>query len=84
MSGPGLTAFLCEDATLEYAWEVDRGNGFQPAGTGTNLSLNTGDAGAIEVAVEAITTGSAGTCVNTQTAELNIAANPVLSPSKRT
>ncbi|MGB2228862.1 MAG: hypothetical protein ACPHZB_05010, partial [Flavobacteriales bacterium] len=67
VSGPGLTAFLCEEATLEYAWAVDRGNGFQPAGTGTSLSLNTGDAGAIEVAVEAITTGSAGTCVNTET-----------------
>ena len=80
VSGPGLTAFLCEEATLEYAWAVDRGNGFQPAGTGTILSLNTGDAGAIEVAVEAITTGSAGTCVNTETAVLNVAANPVLSP----
>ena len=80
VSGPGLTAFLCEEATLEYAWAVDRGNGFQPAGTGTSLSLNTGDAGAIEVAVEAITTGSAGTCVNTETVVLNVAANPVLSP----
>lgn len=80
VSGPGLTAFLCEDATLTYAWEVDRGDGFEPAGTGTNLALNTGDAGAIEVTVEAITTGSAGTCVNTETVGLNIAANPVLSP----
>ena len=80
VSGPGLTAFLCEDATLTFAWEVDRGNGFEPAGTGTNLPLNTGDAGAIEVTVEAITTGSAGTCVNTETVGLNIAANPVLSP----
>jgi len=80
VSGPGLTAFLCEEATLEYAWAVDRGSGFQPAGTGTSLSLNTGDAGAIEVAVEAITTGSAGTCVNTETVVLNVAANPVLSP----
>lgn len=80
VSGPGLNAFLCEEATLEYAWAVDRGNGFQPAGTGTSLSLSTGDAGAIEVAVEAITTGSAGTCVNTETVVLNVAANPVLSP----
>ena len=76
--GPGLTS-LCEDATLEYAWFVDRGNGFQSAGTGTSLALNTGDAGAIEVTLEAITTGSAGTCVNAETAGLNIAANPVLS-----
>ena len=80
VSGPGLTSFLCEDATLEYAWSVDRGNGFQSAGTGTSLALNTGDAGAIEVTLEAITTGSAGTCVNAETAGLNIAANPVLSP----
>ena len=80
VSGPGLTAFLCEDATLNYAWAVDRGNGFEPAGEGTSLDLNTGDAGPIVVSVEAITTGSAGTCVNTQTAELSIASNPVLSP----
>ena len=84
VSGPGLTAFLCEDATLDYAWAVDRGNGFEPAGEGTSLDLNTGDAGPIVVSVEAITTGSAGTCVNTQTAELNIAANPVLSPFEKT
>ena len=78
--GPGLTAFLCEEATLEYAWGVDRGNGFQPAGTGSSLDLNTGDAGAVVVSVEAITTGSAGTCINTEIVELNIAANPSLSP----
>ena len=80
VSGPGLTAFLCEDATLQYAWEVDRGNGFESAGEGTSLDLNTGDAGPVVISVEAITTGSAGTCVNTQTAELSVAANPVLSP----
>ena len=80
VSGPGLTAFLCEDATLDYAWAVDRGNGFEPAGEGTSLDLNTGEAGPIVVSVEAITTGSAGTCVNTQTAELSIASNPVISP----
>ena len=80
VSGPGLTAFLCEDATLTYAWSVDRGDGFEPAGTGTNLPLNTGDAGAIEVTVEATTTGSAGTCVNTETVGLIIAANPSVPP----
>ena len=80
VSGPGLTPYLCENATLEYDWEVDRGNGFEPEGNGTSLDLNTGDAGSVLVSVEATTTGSAGTCVNTQTAELSIAANPVLSP----
>lgn len=80
VSGPGLTTFLCEEATLEYVWALDRGNGFQPAGTGANLELNTGEAGSVVVSVEAITTGSAGTCVHTETAELNIAANPMLSP----
>ena len=83
VSGPGLTAFLCEDATLTYAWSVDRGNGFEPAGTGTNLALNTGDAGAIEVTVEAITTGSAGTCVNTETVGLIHCSQPCAFPLRR-